>query len=98
MRSIVKPIAFGILFGAAVFFVPFLVVRTIFLFMIIGLIFRLFWWGGGRRHHLRYHLAYADKIRNMSDEEYAAFKNRAGDHHCYHRGHGNSEKSNNESK
>lgn len=95
-RSIVKPIVFGILFGTAVFFVPFLVVRTIFLFMIIGLVFRLLWWGKGGRHRQHYHLAYADKIRNMSDEEYAAFKAKAGHHHCYHRGHGH--RSNSESK
>lgn len=87
-RSVFKPIVFGVLFGAAAFFVPFLLVRMFFFFIIMGFIIRLFWWGGSGRHHLRYHMAYADKIRSMSDEEYEAFKNRAGRHHnCYHHGH-----------
>jgi hypothetical protein len=76
-----KPIVFGVLFGAAAFFVPFLIIKVFFFFMVMGLVFRLFWWRG-RKHHLHYRFAYADKIRNMSDEEYAAFKNNAG--HCYH--------------
>ena len=88
----------GVLLGAAVFFVPFLIVRTIFFFMIVGLFFRLFWWGvRGRNHRMRYHMAWADKVRNMSDEEYAAFKNRAGQH-CYHHGFGHNPQSKNESK
>ena|SRR6478735_1905610 len=80
-RSILKPILFGVLFGAAAFFVPFLIVKMIVFFMIISLIFRVFWWGG-RGHHMKYHFAYADKLRKMSEEEYAAFKNNAGRGNC----------------
>lgn len=80
-RSIFKPIVFGVMFGAAAFFVPFFLVKVIFFFMIISFIFRMFWWTG-RGHHMNYHMAYADKLRNMSEEEYAAFKSKTGRGNC----------------
>lgn len=98
-RSIFKPIVFGVLFGTAAFFVPFLILKMFFFFMIMGLVIRLFWWNGRSHYRLRYHMAYADKIRNMSDEEYAAFKNKAGrNDYCHHHGYGHKDKSTNESK
>ncbi|MFT3748323.1 MAG: hypothetical protein QM768_08410 [Agriterribacter sp.] len=75
-RSIVKPIVVGALIGAALFFIPFFVLRVITFFLIAGLIFRLF---AGRRRRFGRHFneqrfAFVDHIRNMSDEEYQAFK------------------------
>ncbi len=74
-RSILKPILAGILIGAALFFMPFFLLRVLIVFLIIGGLFRLF---GGRGFRGRYgrgfHPAFADKIRNMSDEEYNEYK------------------------
>jgi hypothetical protein len=76
-RSIFGPIIFGILLGAAAFFAPFFLLKAVFFFMIIGFIMRMFWWRRhGWHHRYQYQLAYADKIRSMSDEEYAGFKNK----------------------
>jgi len=73
--KLLKPILAGILIGAALFFMPFFVLRVVVVFLIIGAMFRLF---RGRRFSRGYgrglHHAYADNIRNMSDEEYKAFK------------------------
>ena len=86
-RSIFKPILFGALFGAAVFFMPFTLLKFLFFFMFIGAIFRFFAWrrfqySGG----MNYQSIYADKIRNMSEEEYSEFKNKTqgGCHGYYH--------------
>lgn len=73
--SILKPIVAGALIGAALFFAPFLVLRIILFVLIFGLIFRLFI---GRRYGRfggpSMHPGFAEKIRSMSDEEYAQFK------------------------
>ena len=73
--SFFKPILAGILIGAALFFMPFFLLRVLIVFLIIGGLFRLF---GGRGFRSRYgrgfHPAFADKIRNMSDEEYNEYK------------------------
>ncbi|MBN8786091.1 MAG: hypothetical protein J0I84_03320 [Terrimonas sp.] len=75
-RSIVKPIVVGVLIGTALFFIPFFVLRVIAFFLIAGLVFRLF--AGRRRRFGRNfseeRFAFVDHIRNMSDEEYQAFK------------------------
>ncbi len=73
-RSIVKPILAGIFIGAALFFMPFFLLRVLIVFLIVGALFRLF---GGRRFRGRYsHVnpAFADKIRGMSEEEYNLYK------------------------
>ncbi len=44
-RSILKPIIAGVLIGAALFFIPFFVLRVVTVVLIVGLLFRLF----GRR-------------------------------------------------
>ena len=75
-RSILKPIIGGVVFGAALFFIPFFLLRVAAFFLIAGAIFRLF--AGRRRFAGRFRehrLAFADNIRNMSDEEYAKFRN-----------------------
>jgi hypothetical protein len=97
-RSILKPILFGVLFGAAAFFVPFMLIKMILFLMIISFIFRMFWWGG-RGHRMHYQFAYADKIRNMSEEEYTAFKSNVNKGHCcHHYGHCDDDKQKAESK
>lgn len=73
--KLLKPILAGILIGAALFFMPFFVLRVVAVFLIIGGLFRLF---GGRRfgggYGRGFHPAFADNIRNMSEEEFKAFK------------------------
>ena len=77
-RSIVKPIIGGVLIGAALFFIPFFVLRVAVFVLIIGLLFRLFGrgsWGPAGRRQERF-TRFADKIRNMTDEEYNQFRER----------------------
>ncbi|MCH5689000.1 hypothetical protein LWM68_34955 [Niabella sp. W65] len=77
-RSILKPIIAGVLIGAALFFIPFFVLRVVTVVLIVGLLFRLFGrrsWGPGNRRQERF-TRFADKVRNMTDEEYAQFKER----------------------
>lgn len=73
--SILKPVLAGALLGAALFFAPFLVLRIALFVLIFALIFRLF---AGRRFgrfgRPPMHPGFADRIRGMSDEEYAKFK------------------------
>lgn len=75
-RSILKPIVAGVLIGAALFFIPFFVLRVVAFFLIAVLVFRLL--AGSRRRFGRHfdeeRFAFVDRIRNMSDEEYQAFK------------------------
>lgn len=79
-QSILKPILFGTLFGALAFLMPFFLLKVLFFFLIAGVLFRVFARRRFGPHGGGYHLAFADRIRNMSDEEYAAFKNRY--QHC----------------
>ena len=78
-RNIVKPVVAGILIGAALFFIPFFVLRVAAFILIAGLIFRLF--TGRRRFSGNFgnqRFAFADRIRNMSEEEYQSFKANPG--------------------
>ena len=79
-KSIVKPIVVGILIGALAFFAPLFIL----FFLIIAVIMKLFFW---RRHGKGYYkerrIAFTDKIRNMSEEEYSDFKTKMEDCHCY---------------
>ncbi len=83
--KILKPILFGAILGAALFYMPFFLLRIAVVFLIIGGLFRLFrgrrgWRGGPHGGHgpggfrAGYRLAFADKVRAMSDEEYTQFK------------------------
>jgi hypothetical protein len=89
-RSIFKTIVFGSLFGALAFAAPFFLVRTFFLFLIVGGLLRLF---VGARFRCRgmYVPVFADKIRNMSDDEYAAFRERFNGGGCGRRNRFNNE-------
>ncbi len=72
--QVLKTIAVGALIGAALFWMPFFVLKVFVFFLILGFIFRFF---RGRRHYYgRAGWGFADKIRQMSDEEYESFKNR----------------------
>ncbi|MBI3240505.1 MAG: hypothetical protein HYZ43_16950 [Flavobacteriia bacterium] len=76
--TLLKSILIGALTGAILFFAP----GFIFGLFLTFLIFRLMI---GRRMHRgrfsEYRLAFADKVRSMSDEEYAQFKNNMHTHH-----------------
>lgn len=73
--QVFKSIAIGVLVGAALFFAPFFLIRFLLFFLLIGLIVRFFVGGRFRRGWgYGFPPAFADKIRNMTDEEYAAFK------------------------
>ncbi len=74
----------GVVLGAALFFLPFFVLKVLVIFVLFGLVFRLF---GRHRGHYggAYRMAFADKIREMDDEEYAAFKERGIYSRCGYR-------------
>lgn len=81
MNIVLKSILAGALLGAALFLLPFFLIRVFIFILIVGALFRLF--GGGRfgrgwGRHWGYGgsiPAFADRIRQMSDEEYTEFKN-----------------------
>ncbi len=83
-RHILKPVLAGLLMGGALYFMPFFVVRVVLFVLIAGLLIRLFTrHRSGRFGHYRaMRLQYADSIRNMSDKEYALFKERISSYGC----------------
>ncbi len=78
--SIFRSILIGVLLGLLVFITP----RLIIALLIIGAIFKLSGKGRWRRAKFREHkMAFADKVRNMSEEEYSTFKsNTKTQHYC----------------
>jgi len=77
-NQVIKTIAFGALLGAAIFAAPFFALKVILFFLIIGFFFRIFR-GRGHYHRRGWNYsgwAYADKIRQMPEEEYQEFKNK----------------------
>lgn len=73
-----KLIVGGALLGAAIFFVPFFLLKIAVVFLLFGL-FKWIFKGKGRSNRWA---GFADRIRSMSDEEYADFKSGAGHGHC----------------
>ena len=71
-RINLKLIIGGILLGTALYFVPFFVAKAMVFLLIFGTVGLLF--KGRRRHYHQYYWAMADRIRGMSDEEFAQFK------------------------
>ncbi len=75
---IFKAVIAGILGGAALFFLPFFILRLFLFILFIGLAIRLVVGIGFRRGgHWRgrgFNPQFADKIRSMNDEEYNQFK------------------------
>lgn len=74
--SILKSIIMGLIFGSLVYFMPFFLLKVFIFFMVISFFMKMMWWramshGGG--HYLRY----AEKVRNMSDEEFNRFKSKS---------------------
>jgi hypothetical protein len=70
-NQILKTILVGALLGAALFWMPFFILKVLVFFLVIGFFFRFF---KGRRYYGPSGWSYADKIRTMSDEEYTTFK------------------------
>lgn len=81
-KQIFKSILIGVLVGAALFMAPFFLLKFFLFLLIIGAIFKLIW--GGKRHRWSKwnNYAYADHIRNMSEEEYKNYKEKWHGHHC----------------
>ena len=73
-RQVFKLIFGGMLLGAAVFFVPFFLLKVIGFFFIAMMFMWLF---KGRGHYGR-RMAFVDNVRNMSDEEYSHWKSQKG--------------------
>lgn len=94
-RQLIKTILGGALLGAALFYIPFFILKVMVIFLLFSMMFRFF--GRHRGYRGPYGWAYADKIRNMSDDEYANFKERMSQRRCghpYHRAaHSNTEES-----
>jgi hypothetical protein len=76
MRSqIIRPIIAGILLGAALYFMPFFLLRIVLIILVITFIWRLFTGGRfSRRYNRGFHPAFADHIRSMTEEQYKAFR------------------------
>lgn len=87
-RKILKLAIGSVALGTALFFAPFLVLKIVALIFFIGAIMRMIFW---RRIFLHakpmMQLAYTDRIRNMSEEEYTSFKSKMNQMHgrCYKR-------------
>ncbi|GAB3016775.1 hypothetical protein GCM10027051_21660 [Niabella terrae] len=81
-RSVLKPIIAGVIIGAAFFFMPFFILRVAIVVLIVIGLLRLF---GGHRYRRGFggpqrFAGFADKIRNMSEEEYQQFKQKFQGH------------------
>ncbi|WP_080055224.1 hypothetical protein [Spirosoma aerolatum] len=86
-NNLVRSILAGVLLGAALFIMPFFLLRVILFFILIGTLFRLFGRGhfrrgGWRSRRFGYMPAFADRIRQMSDDEYNQFKQRFEQGRC----------------
>jgi hypothetical protein len=78
--QILKAILFGVVAGAAIFFIPF-PFRFIFIFFLVFFVIRVFAWrrwkrGNWSNHHYGYSFwnpSYTQRWQSMSDEERKAF-------------------------
>lgn len=74
-KSFFKSALIGILLGLLTFFA----FRLVIILLIIGAIFKLSGKGKHKRQQWRGHkLAYADKIRNMNDDDFQEYKTNFG--------------------
>jgi len=79
ITSVIKTILIGAIIGALAFFAPFVILG----FLVISLIMKLAFRHRFRHGHFgMHHLAYAEKIRNMSEEEFAGYKGKFTAHRC----------------
>lgn len=91
-KQVLKPVLIGILVGAALFIMPFFLLRALLFFLLIGGLIRLFrgrvfggWYGHKWGYGGGFHPAFADTIRNMSEEEYKVFRQKfERPYHTYH--------------
>lgn len=86
MSRLWKPIVLGVAIGAFLYFVPFFFFRGFLFFLLIAGLIRFFWfrrYGWGWHHRYYHNPAFTDSIRNMSAEEYEAFKKRYDYYSCY---------------
>jgi hypothetical protein len=84
MNTIARSVAAGLLLGVALFLLPFFLLRVALFVLLIGGAFRLirgrrserggFGQGWHKSHWQGRRAAFADRIRTMTDEEYATFK------------------------
>jgi len=81
-NSILKTVLVGIIIGALAFFMPKLLVG-IFIFSMIMRLFCRCGHGHCGGHHCGGRFQMMDKIRSMSEEEYAEFKNNHGRGCCH---------------
>ena len=73
--KILKLIITGLIAGAALFFMPFFILRIAIAVFLIASLLKLFGWRRfGSNKFGNAGFAYADKIRNMSEEEFNSFK------------------------
>ena len=87
-RSILRAVVCGVIVGALAFFVPHLLLGILVFFFVV----RLFHCCGHRRHgccghgfhrgHSERLFYLADRVRKMTDEEYAEFKQKMGGDCC----------------
>ncbi len=68
--QIMKPIVGGLIIGAALFFLPFFLLKVLVFLLVVGL---LFWLFGMKSHRGPRSWAYADKIRSMSEDDFNDF-------------------------
>lgn len=72
-NAILKSVFTGLIFGGLLFFMPFFLLMTLFFLMLISFGMKMFWWRN-MRYSGHFHYQFAEKVRNMSAEEYARFK------------------------
>lgn len=82
-RTIIKSIAFGLLLGTGFFFIPKFMIGLFIVTCLFGIMARKRMYMNSRFH--MYQFAYAEKIRNMSEEEFKTYQSKIeehGYHHC----------------
>jgi UPF0716 family protein affecting phage T7 exclusion len=79
-KTILKSAFFGALVGALLFFVPGFILTILIVSLLFKLVFRRKMRSGKFQQH---RLAFMDKVRNMSEEEYNQFKNNFSKGHCH---------------
>lgn len=78
--SIFRTILIGLLVGVLAFFA----IKLVVILLLVGAIFKLSGKGKWRREEWRAHkLAYVDRVRNMSSEDYESFKSNFGKGRCH---------------
>jgi len=87
--QMIKLILGGALFGAGLFFLPFLMLKVFLFFMILGFFFKLF----GGRHRYAKHWSKLEFVRSLSNEDFEKYKNSHGHYNCgHHHNHNSSQK------